>query len=91
MPAALPSLIFIALIVKEPDLGTALVCAGVTALMLYLAGMNMKYLCWRGARRLRPCFTYMLLFGEVAAGSHAGFPESLNPIRWAKASTSSSR
>jgi cell division protein FtsW len=44
IPAALPSLIFIALIVKEPDLGTALVCAGVTALMLYLAGLNVKYL-----------------------------------------------
>jgi cell division protein FtsW len=44
LPAALPSLIFIALILKEPDLGTALVCAGVTALMLYLAGMNVRYL-----------------------------------------------
>jgi cell division protein FtsW len=44
LPAALPSFIFIALILKEPDLGTALVCAGVTALMLYLAGMNMRYL-----------------------------------------------
>jgi cell division protein FtsW len=44
LPAALPSLIFIALILKEPDLGTALVCAGVTALMLWLAGMNPKYL-----------------------------------------------
>ena len=44
LPAALPSLIFIALILKEPDLGTALVCAGVTALMLWLAGMNLKYL-----------------------------------------------
>jgi len=44
LPAALPSLIFIALIRKEADLGTALVCAGVTALMLYLAGMNMRYL-----------------------------------------------
>jgi len=44
LPAALPSLIFIVLILKEPDLGTALVCAGVTALMLYLAGMNMRYL-----------------------------------------------
>jgi cell division protein FtsW len=44
LPAALPSLIFIALILKEPDLGTALVCAGVTALMLYLAGMNIRYL-----------------------------------------------
>jgi cell division protein FtsW len=44
IPAALPSLIFIALILKEPDLGTALVCAGVTALMLWLAGMNFRYL-----------------------------------------------
>ena len=43
-PAALPSLIFIGLILKEPDLGTALVCASVTALMLYLAGMNMRWL-----------------------------------------------
>ncbi len=44
LPASLPSLVFIALILKEPDLGTALVCAGVTALMFYLAGMEMKYL-----------------------------------------------
>jgi cell division protein FtsW len=42
--AALPPLLFIALILKEPDLGTAMVCAAVTALMLYLAGMQLKYL-----------------------------------------------
>jgi cell division protein FtsW len=44
LPAALPSLLFVALILKEPDLGTALVCAIVTALMLYLAGAQVKYL-----------------------------------------------
>ncbi len=44
LPAALPSLLFIALILKEPDLGTALVCAIVTVLMLYLAGAQIKYL-----------------------------------------------
>ena len=44
LPAAIPSVLFILLIVKEPDLGTALVCAAVTALMLYLAGMNLKYI-----------------------------------------------
>ena len=44
LPAALPSLVFILLILKEPDLGTALVCAVVTGLMLYLAGMNLRYL-----------------------------------------------
>ena len=32
------------MILKEPDLGTALVCAAVTALMLYLAGAQIKYL-----------------------------------------------
>src|SRR5260370_16549216 len=44
LQAALPPLVFIALIVKEPDLGTALVCAAVTLLMLYLAGLPMRYI-----------------------------------------------
>jgi cell division protein FtsW len=43
MPAALPSLVFLVLILKEPDLGTALVCAAVTALIFYLAGAETKY------------------------------------------------
>lgn len=38
MRAALPPLVFVGLILKEPDLGTALVCAGVTVAMLYLRG-----------------------------------------------------
>ena len=42
--AAIMPLVFIALIVKQPDLGTALVLAGVTAMMLVLAGMEWKYL-----------------------------------------------
>jgi cell division protein FtsW len=42
--AAMPPLVFIALILKEPDLGTALVCAAVTMLMLYLAGLQLKYI-----------------------------------------------
>jgi len=42
--AALPPLLFIALILKEPDLGTALVCAAVTMLMLYLAGLQVRYI-----------------------------------------------
>jgi len=36
--------VFILLIVKQPDLGTALVLCGVTAMMLLLAGMEWKYL-----------------------------------------------
>jgi cell division protein FtsW len=37
-------LVFIALIVFQPDLGTALVLAGITVMMLFLAGMNWKFL-----------------------------------------------
>ena len=57
--AVLPPLVFIALILKEPDLGTALVCAGVTAMMLYLAGMQVK---WIGIGMLAssPLLYYML-------------------------------
>ena len=60
LPAAVPSLLFILLIVKEPDLGTAMVCAAVTALLLYLAGMNFKYLWWAALASVVPL--YFLLF-----------------------------
>jgi cell division protein FtsW len=42
--AAIMPVVFILLIIKQPDLGTALVLAGVTAMMLLLAGMEWKYL-----------------------------------------------
>ncbi|MGA2085306.1 MAG: putative lipid II flippase FtsW [Terracidiphilus sp.] len=42
--AAIMPVVFIALIDRQPDLGTALVLAGVTAMMLVLAGMEWKYL-----------------------------------------------
>jgi len=57
--AALPPLVFIALILRQPDLGTALVCAAVTIAMMYLAGMQMK---WIGVAFLAasPVMYYML-------------------------------
>ncbi|HET7105150.1 MAG TPA: putative lipid II flippase FtsW [Terracidiphilus sp.] len=42
--AALMPLLFMFLVVRQPDLGTALVLAGVTAMMLMLAGMEWKWL-----------------------------------------------
>jgi cell division protein FtsW len=42
--AVVMPIVLILLIVKQPDLGTALVLAGVTAMMLILAGMEWKYL-----------------------------------------------
>ena len=59
LPAALPSLLFILLILKEPDLGTALVCAVVTAMMLYLAGMEKKYFAY-GLGVAAPVLYWML-------------------------------
>jgi cell division protein FtsW len=75
IPAALPSLLFVALIMKEPDLGTAMVCAGVTAFMLYLAGMNMKYLVLATAAAA-PVLAYMLLFVKFRRDRMLAF---LNP------------
>ena len=44
LPAVLMPVVFVLLIVKQPDLGTALVLLGVTAMMLILAGMEWRYL-----------------------------------------------
>ena len=57
--ASLPPLMFIALILKEPDFGTALVCAAVTLLMLYLAGMQLKWI-GAGSRGILAGMYYML-------------------------------
>jgi cell division protein FtsW len=42
--AIIMPVVFVLLIVKQPDLGTALVLLGVTAMMLLLAGMEWRYL-----------------------------------------------
>jgi rod shape-determining protein RodA/cell division protein FtsW len=60
IPAILPSLIFSALIVKQPDLGTAMVCMALTASVLFVAGMEMKYLGYGFAASLP--LLYFLLF-----------------------------
>jgi len=59
--AVAPPLLLIALILKEPDLGTALVCAGVMMFMLYLAGMQMRYV-GIAAVCATPVLGYMLFF-----------------------------
>jgi cell division protein FtsW len=60
LPAILMPIVFMLLVVKEPDLGTALVLFGVTALMLILAGMEWKYLAIGLAAAMPGIF--MLLF-----------------------------
>jgi len=43
IPAAAPSVLLALLIVKEPDLGTAIACMTITASVLYIAGMKIRY------------------------------------------------
>jgi len=52
--------VFIVLIAKQPDLGTALVLFGVTGMMLFLAGMEWKYLLF-GALAAAPGLIWMLM------------------------------
>src|SRR5215470_13238203 len=43
LPAVFPAILFAGLIVKQPDLGTSIVCLGITAVILYVAGMRLRY------------------------------------------------
>jgi cell division protein FtsW len=43
LPAIAPSAVFALLIVKQPDLGTAMMCAAITAAILFVAGTELKY------------------------------------------------
>ncbi|MDP9267559.1 MAG: putative lipid II flippase FtsW [Acidobacteriota bacterium] len=60
VPAIIPSLIFCALIIKEPDLGTAIVCMLITGAVLYVAGMRMRWFA-AGFAACLPVL-YMLIF-----------------------------
>jgi cell division protein FtsW len=60
VPAALPSICLAALIVKEPDLGTAIACLAITATVLFVAGMELRYFGYALAASLLPL--YFLIF-----------------------------
>jgi cell division protein FtsW len=60
LPAVVPSLLFAALIVKEPDLGTAMACMFITAAMLYVAGMTPRYFAYAALAALP--VLYLLIF-----------------------------
>jgi cell division protein FtsW len=60
LPAVVPTLVFVALIVFQPDLGTALACCAITACVLFVAGMNLKYLGYAFLASILPL--YFLIF-----------------------------
>jgi cell division protein FtsW len=59
-PAAAPVLVLLALIVLQPDLGTAIACAGIAACILYVAGMRLRYFVYAFGASLLPL--YFLIF-----------------------------
>src|SRR5215469_9634327 len=60
IPAILPTLVFIALIVFQPDLGTAIACAAITVCVLFVAGLEVKYVAYAFLGSLLPL--YFLIF-----------------------------
>ena len=56
LPAAVPVLVFLGLIVFQPDLGTAIACAGIAACILYVAGMRLRYFAYSFAASLVPLY-----------------------------------
>jgi len=60
LPAIAPALVFCALIVLQPDLGTAMTCAFITAAILFVCGMEAKYYLYAAA--LASPVMYLLLF-----------------------------
>lgn len=60
IPAVIPTLVFIGLIVFQPDLGTAIACAAITVCILFVAGLEIKYLAYAFVGSLLPL--YFLIF-----------------------------
>ena len=59
-PAAVPVVLLLGLIVLQPDLGTAIACAGIAACILYVAGMRLRYFAYAFGASLVPL--YFLIF-----------------------------
>jgi cell division protein FtsW len=60
LPAAIPIVILAGLIVKQPDLGTAIVLALAGAVVLFVAGMQLRYFAYAVAASLP--LLYLLVF-----------------------------
>ncbi len=60
LPAVAPTVVFLGLIVFQPDLGTALACAGITACILFVAGIRLRYFGYAFASAIVPL--YFLIF-----------------------------
>jgi cell division protein FtsW len=59
VPAIAPAVVMAALILLQPDLGTALACVAISAVILFVAGMNLKYYAY--ALAPLPLFFYIFI------------------------------
>src|SRR5450755_1089615 len=60
IPAVVPTAVFLGLIVFQPDLGTAIACAGITACVLFVAGIRLRYFGYALGAAILPL--YFLIF-----------------------------
>jgi len=60
LPAVVPTAVFLGLIVLQPDLGTAIACAGITACVLFVGGVHLRYFAYAFAGACLPL--YFLIF-----------------------------
>ena len=60
MPALIPPVVLSALILLEPDLGTALACGAITAAILFVAGLPLRYYLY--ALAPVPLFFYVFIY-----------------------------
>jgi cell division protein FtsW len=60
LPAATPTVVFLGLIVFQPDLGTAIACASITACILFVAGIRLRYFGYAFLAAIVPL--YFLIF-----------------------------
>jgi cell division protein FtsW len=60
LPAVIPAALFTVLIALQPDLGTALVCLGLAAAILYVAGVRRRYFAY-SLVPIVPTLCYLLI------------------------------
>lgn len=60
VPALIPAVALSGLILMQPDLGTALACVAITAVVLFVAGLPLKYYAW--ALAPLPVFFYVFIY-----------------------------
>jgi cell division protein FtsW len=60
LPAIVPTLAFVGLIIFQPDLGTAMACAALTVSILFVAGLELRYFGYAFLASVPPL--YLLVF-----------------------------